>query len=322
MKVLVIGSSVIDLFLEVSDKEKAISKDGFISLRLGDKIPVDINKLALGGDGANISVGLKRLSFETSFYTFLGKDLFSKEVEDIVRKEGIELIAQHEGENSFISMIFNFDTDRVAFTHREVRENSFNYEGQNPDFIYLSSIGSKWEEAFKKILAYAKENNIKMGFTPGGPQLEEPSDLLIETFKSSKIVFLNKEEAQRILKFQNQDASSDIKDLLVKVKTLGMEVLSITDGLSGAYVLDNSGNYYSIKPFGNNHVDRIGAGDAYACGFLSGYLLGMKTEDCMKRGAFNAYSVVKKIGAQEGLLRIEEMEKMEEDNGDYKAIQF
>ena len=101
-----------------------------------------------------------------------------------------------------------------------------------------------------------------MGFTPGSPQLKENSGILIDSLKNSKIVFINREEAEKILSFRNISYKDDIKDVLSKMKTLGMEVLSITDGLSGAYALDNNENFYFIKSFGEGAAERTGAGDA------------------------------------------------------------
>ncbi|MDP3987918.1 MAG: carbohydrate kinase family protein [Candidatus Levybacteria bacterium] len=318
MNILVVGSSIFDIILEIEDKSQAETADGKVFLKLGDKIPVDINKLALGGDGADISVGLKRLSVDSTFYTFLGEDIFSKKIEQTLNKESVNLIAIREGENSSISLIVNFDRDRIIFSHRELREHDFSYEGKNPDFVYLSSMGEKWEEAYKKVLNFVKNNNIPLGFTPGSPQLKKNSDILMEVLKSSKIVFVNRQEAEKILRFQNIQYT-DIKDVLFKVKNPGMEVLSVTDGLAGAYAMNQEGDFYFIEPFKNNTVDRVGAGDAYTSGFLSGYLLGMGIGECMRRGAFNSHSVVLKTGAQDGLLRKEEMDKMMEENREFKA---
>lgn len=320
MNVLVVGSSVVDLFLEIEDKSHIETNGENISLKLGDKIPVNIKKLTLGGDGANISVGLKRLSVNTTFFTFLGKDLFSREMEETIKKENVELIAEREGEKSSLSMILDFDTDRIIFSHRELRDHNFCYKEEKlPDFIYLASIGERWENAYEKVLSFAKNNNIPVGFTPGSPQLKQNSNNLINALKSSKIVFLNREEAEKILRFQNISYSNDIKDILLKAKTLGMEILSITDGTDGSYISDNNGNFYFIKSFGENAVERTGAGDAYTSGFLSHYLLGYEIPEGMRRGCFNAHSVVLKTGAQDGLLTKDEMEKFAEENKEFKA---
>lgn len=311
MNVLVVGSSIIDLFLEVQDKNRITTDGNNVSLKLGDKIPIDIKKIATGGDGANVSVGLQRLSINTVFYTFFGTDLFSKEIQEKMREEKIKLIAENSGEKTSLSLIFDFDSDRIIFSHREERQHNFNYREENlPDFIYLSSIGDKWEDAYLSVLEFIKKNNIPFAFTPGTPQLRRQTDILFNVLKQAKIVLLNRDEAERILKFKNISYSDDIKDVLSKFKSFGMEILSVTDGMKGAYSVDSSGKVYFIKPFGEKSVERTGAGDAYTSGFLAKYLTGADIQECMRWGPANANSVTQKTGAQEGLLTLEQMEKI------------
>src|SRR3989344_6044593 len=99
MHVLVIGSSVIDLFL---------------SLDLGDKIPSQISRSAVGGNGANVSVGLTKLEIPTTFYTYLGNDFFSREIESGLSSQGVELdIERHPESSSPLHIILDFPDDRV-----------------------------------------------------------------------------------------------------------------------------------------------------------------------------------------------------------------
>lgn len=320
MTVLVFGSSKIDLFFGIEDKNCFSLLDKNISLKLGDKIPVDIKKITLGGDGANISVGLERLGVNTVFYTFFGNDLFSKEMEEIIKAEKVNLIAQKIGEKSSLSLILNFDNDRIIFTNHEVRDHVFSYQENNlVNFIYLTSLGDNWENAYKQVLAFAREKNIPLVFTPGTKQLENNSETLNAVLRNSKIIFINLEEAKKILEFQNIQYKNDIKDILFQIKSLGAEIVSITNGLEGAYVAGGEDNFYLIGPFRKEALERTGAGDAYASSFFAHYLLGFEISECMRRGAFNANSVVLKIGAQEGLLSKEEIEKISSENKDFMA---
>lgn len=320
MNVLVIGSSIIDLFLEVQDKSHITTVGENVSLKLGDKIPIDIKKIASGGDGANVSVGLQRLSINTVFYTFFGTDLFSREIQDKIKEEKIKLIAENSGEKTSLSLIFDFDSDRIIFSHREERVHNFNYKEESlPDFIYLASIGDKWENAYSSVLEFIKKNNIPFAFTPGTPQLRKPSENLFDVLKQAKIVFLNRDEAEKILKLKNISYSKDIKDVLFKFKNFGMELLSVTDGLKGAYFMGNTGKVYFIKPFGEKAIERTGAGDAYTSGFLAKYLMGADVTECMRWGPANANSVTQKTGAQEGLLTLDQMNEILKEHEDFKA---
>lgn len=320
MNVLVVGSSKIDLFFELENKSSVAVSDKNIALKLGDKIPVGVKKIALGGDGANISVGLKRLGIPTRFYTFLGNDFFSKEMEETIKKEEVDLIVRKNGDKSSLSLIFCLNSDRIIFTSHEVRDHKFLYEADKlPDFIYLTSVGDQWQDFYKQVLNFCKQYKIPLGFTPGSVQLKEKSGILFDVFKSSKIVFLNVDEAKKILDFQNIPHTEDIKDILGKMKLMGIETVSLTNGLEGSWAIDSSNKFYFIRSFGQKAPEITGAGDAYTSGFLSFYLQGLETKECMRRGALNAGSVVSKIGAQEGLLSKEEMERISSENKDFVA---
>lgn len=319
MNVLIVGSSVIDLFLTIEDKSHIKILNSEISIKLGDKIPTGIKKISVGGNGANVSVGLRRLGIDTSFYTFFGSDLFSKEMEETIKKEGVNLIPQRIGDKSSLSLIFDFDEDRIIFSHHETRDHNFLYPVDNlPDFVYLTSIGDYWQKAYSQVLEFIKKNNIPLGFNPGSHQLKEKTDIMVDAVKNSKLLFVNKEEAIKILDWIGVQ-KTEIKDILSEYKKLGLQVVSITDGDNGAYALDNEGIFYWIKQFGENGVDKTGAGDAYASGFLAKYLYGGSLSECMKWGPPNAFSVVGKYGAQDGLLTIQEMESVLAENPEFKA---
>ena len=55
-------------------------------------------------------------------------------------------------------------------------------------------------------------------------------------------------------------------------------------------------------------VERTGAGDSYAAGFLAAIVHGLPVSEAMRRGAVNAASVISTVGAEKGLLKKEEIE--------------
>ena len=144
MHVLVVGSSVIDLFLSVEQSHVQI-QDKKILLNLGDKIPSQIKKLTLGGNGANASVGLTRLETPTTFYTYLGSDILSREIENGLTSEGVALMAQRDDSQTSMSLIFDFDSDRIIFSNHVKRDHNFEIKEEGRfDYIYLHSIGEEW----------------------------------------------------------------------------------------------------------------------------------------------------------------------------------
>lgn len=93
------------------------------------------------------------------------------------------------------------------------------------------------------------------------------------------------------------------------LQSMGPKIVSITDGKEGSYAIDHTGKMYCIGMFPSTVVERTGAGDAYASGFLSAIISDHVIPDAMRWGAVNASSVVAQIGAQAGLLKRESLEK-------------
>lgn len=319
MNVLVVGSSVIDLFLSVEKSHTIISGNN-VSFALGDKIPSDIKKLGLGGNGANVSVGLTRLGIPTTFYTYLGKDILSREIEEKLSAEGVELISDKEnGENSPLHIIFDFETDRVIFSHYPKIEHKFKMDNSGFDYIYLNSVADVWEGAYEKVLEFSETNNIPIIFSPGSRQLDNLNDLIFKIIQKSKFIFINKEEAVKILKEKNIQ-TPDIKSILSGLSSLGPKIVSVTDGPSGAYAMNENKEMFQINASEkSSSVDKTGAGDGYASGFLGASLLEKPVNEAMRWGAINASSVMKYFGSQPGLLSLKALEEELAKHSDHKA---
>ena len=309
-KALVIGSSLIDLFLRPDDSHTPISGD-HVSLLLGDKIPTEIDNMSLGGNGSNVSVGLARLGVSTSFYTWLGNDILSTEIENTIEKEGLELLTEEERSGkSGLSIILNFGKDRIIFSHHETRSHIFTPPSITPDLIYLTSVGDTWKEAYESVIELAEQTNTPLAFSPGSKQIENISDVIIKTLSKTTLLFVNKEEANIILKHVGEE-SDDMKIILTNLSLLGPKIISVTDGENGAFARNMEGEFFKIAALPNeNAVNKAGAGDAYASGFLTSYLLENSIPTAMGWGANNASSVMKKMGAQEGLLQESEMQSI------------
>lgn len=313
MQTLVIGSSVIDLFLGIENSSRFDLTKNSLILNLGDKIPINIREISLGGNGANVAVGLQKLGINTVLSTYLGQDLFSREIEGIIREKGVELIVQEPRlPRSSFSFILSFKADRIIFSHHEKAEFCFYFKNNSaPDFVYLTSIGHNFLNAYRQVLDFVK-NRIPLGFNPGTHQLEEKSDIVLEAVKNTQILFVNLKEAKTILSWVETHLK-DPKEILDRLQNLGAKVVSITNGGSGAYAIDTNHNHYFIPSTEDKTVDKTGAGDAYTSGFLSAYLLGRPVPECMRWGGVNAYAVLQKLGAQEGLLTHSEIERILEE---------
>ncbi len=310
MKILSIGSSDIDLFVSAKDPAAYVQNENTVSFSLGDKIPIKMDATTLGGNGANVSVGLKRLGLDSSFYTFLGTDVLSRQIVESLNSEHIEILeSESKLDTTALSIIFNFTTDRIIFSHHDVVEHSIDITKLQPfQAFYLTSIGKEWVEVYKSVVNFVHTNSITLAFSPGSAQLADLQDVVYEAIACSKILFVNKDEGERILEKRGETAQ-DMKDLLQKLSALGPFIVSVTDGKNGSYATCEN-TYFMLPSYdeGAVSVDKTGAGDSYASAFFAAHLLQKDIKTCMQWGAVNANSVMKQIGAQKGLLKIAEID--------------
>ncbi len=315
MHVLVIGSSVIDLFLDI-DPDHVEIKDKKAAFNLGDKVPSQIKKSAIGGNGANVSVSLSRLEIPTTFYTYLGNDFFSREIQEGLSREGVALeVERHEDKNSPLHVILDFPQDRVILSNYSKNQHSFAPKGKEFDYIFLTSIPQVWEDAYQKILEFSKSNNIPIAFSPGTHQIEEKNEIVEQVLTASKIYFSNREEATKIMNYESrimnngEEINKQTKELLTAIKQTGPQIVSITDGNNGAYAIDGPNNCYFIKPAPSQGHEKTGAGDAYASAFFAAILNEQDVPTAMSWGVLNSGGVMEQVGAQTGLLTKKQLDK-------------
>ena len=140
MHVLIVGTSVVDLFLDI-DPDHVKIEDRKVTFTLGDKVPSSIKKSALGGNGANVSAGLTRLEIPVTFYTYLGNDFFSREIQTGLSSEGVEIEAEtNKNSNSPLHIVLDFPPqDRVILANYGKDSHGFSPKTHQFDFMYLTS---------------------------------------------------------------------------------------------------------------------------------------------------------------------------------------
>lgn len=97
----------------------------------------------------------------------------------------------------------------------------------------------------------------------------------------------------------------------------GVKLAVVTDGNAGAQVCDGK-NIYFVPSYSAPVVDTLGAGDAFASGFLAGYIRDGDVTKALELASANASSVVRYFGAKAGLLSRDEaadiIEEMRREN--------
>jgi sugar/nucleoside kinase (ribokinase family) len=162
------------------------------------------------------------------------------------------------------------------------------------------------EVLHKPLVDYVKKTRAKLAFNPGTFQLKEGLKVLKPIIEVSEVMFLNKQEAQSLLK-----KKAKITVLLKELHSIGTKIIVITDGPKGSYCYDGK-KIYHLGIFDTPVIERTGAGDAYGIAFVASLILIRDIKLAMTYGTFNSSSVVQHVGAQKGLLNREDMLKMVE----------
>lgn len=319
--VVTIGNAMIDMFMAVEEDNifsRIDDSEHMLCFRFGEKIHVESCRFLLGGNACNTVVGLTRLGTQAALCAEIGSDEFAQKIREGLEKEnvGLTYLMQTSGALSSFAVSISYHHERTLFVDHVKRMHNFPLATVAAKWVYLTSLGVEWKEVYKNVLSLVEKNNMFMALSPGTHQFEEDGLLSIKNaLQHTEILFTNREEAERILSSKGRN----VKELLIQLKQMGPKVISITDGDNGSYGIDKSGMVWSLEKFSCKLVEKTGAGDAYASGFLAAYMDGKEVEEAMRWGAVNAASVIEHIGAQEGLLTKEQIQERLESHKEFAA---
>lgn len=310
--ILAIGDMVTDAFIALREDQAEVTtdKNGIkrLSMEFGSKPPYDhVDIIQAVGNSANAAVAFSRLGVRAELMTFLGNDQAGKESLSYLAGENVDtrLASVQEGQKSNYHYVLRYGNDRTILIKYEDYEYNWQPPEEVPDWIYLSMLSESSWQLHEDMLSYLTEYpDTKLAFQPGTFHFKWGTDKLAEVYKRSYIVFMNREEAA-LITGKNIDS---IKELAYALHDLGPKIVVITDGPNGAYV---SGEYKFLTmpnyPDPAPPLDRTGAGDAFASTIVAALALGESLETALSWAPINSMSVVQKLGAQAGLLNIEEL---------------
>jgi len=173
-------------------------------------------------------------------------------------------------------------------------------------FLHISSFAD--ERQFQLLLDIANKiaPPVKVGFSPGELYASQGLKTLSPILSKVHILFINQDEL-RILTGKDVIAGTEIcleYGCRIIVVTLGKGKKLFYDNKSSAicYIKD-ANREYLLEPPGITEtcVDTTGAGDAFATGFLYGFLNNKGLEECGQLGNIVAQFSITKIGARQGL---------------------
>lgn len=126
--------------------------------------------------------------------------------------------------------------------------------------------------------------------------------------------------AQVSIKHQQISApeiKGDINKSIEKILSLGVEYLLVKRGSEGVTIFDNKGNKQDVPGFPVEVLNILGAGDAFASGFIYGYLQGWDMYKSCRMGNASGAQVVLQSGCANFMPYLHESMKFIEDHGGF-----
>ena len=244
-------------------------------------------ELVPGGVGRGMAINLKHLGFNTFIHSVVGKDIFGEYLRKGLEEEGIKTDLLNESPERktalFSVMASRGKSATCVYSTQVLKEIVFDEqvekvikENDISAFVMDSNLS---EETLEGFYNYKKTHPEIFVF-----QNATAPDIAKKTMKYAPMIDLfgcNEYEAATIL-----GEKSVLPDLTTadKFQALGYKNFIITFGQQGVMVRIGSETWNEPPYTPSQIVDTIGAGDAFASGFLMGFLENAPVKRCIHYG--------------------------------------
>ncbi|HEX8389977.1 MAG TPA: carbohydrate kinase family protein [Candidatus Saccharimonadales bacterium] len=300
--ILCIGKATQDVFLR--DEEFSPHKEGKVAythLPLGAKLDISEAYFTTGGNATNVAVTFARQGLESRYVWVLGSnDPVSRAVLAELDGEHVDtsyVVQQPDANASYSTILLATDGERTILNFHgnipSTRDVAARFDAfDHASWVYPTALGRF--ETLERVVHEATRRGTKIMLNPAGSELAEP-DKLKELLPDIDVLCLNREEMQLLV-------SGDDLESLVRAGLRFCDVVIVSDGPNGVVASDGktivTAGMYEDVPV----IDRTGAGDAFASGFLSQWVKGRGLKQSIHFASANSTSVVGAIGAKPGLL--------------------
>jgi ribokinase len=302
LDIITFGSAVVDVFIhtEVAEKKNQICYP------TGGKILINELKFDIGGGGTNTAVAFSRFGLKTGCICNVGGDENGNKILSLLKKENVKFLGKIDksGMTGYSVILDSKGGERTILTYKGVNNNiaikdieSISSGEICAKWLYYSALLGKSFLTQKSLAFILHKKGVKIAFNPSSYIInnEDISGLL----KICEVLILNHEEAYALYKRYHARGK-----LLEGLYSLGPKIIVITNKDKETWCYDGR-KKYSIMPHKNiKVVERTGAGDAFASGFVAGRITGLDIMKCLELGLKESESVITSRGAKNKLLRM------------------
>jgi ribokinase len=292
-----------------------------------DEIVVDGEQLATdfvsfpGGSAANTIYGLAKLGVKTGFAGVVGKDEDGKELIKDLKSASVDTsqIKVKQGMSTGSTICLSDKLGRRAIyvspgANKLLSQKDVNLTYLNQaQMVHLSSFADDKQFHLQVKLVRKLGNSVKVSLAPGMLYATKGLKALTPLLAKTYVVFMNREEIERL-------TGKDFRDGARECLALGCQIVVITLGKGlrmdkartvTSYIRDVENEYQieSEAKESKSFLETTGAGDAFAAGFLFGFLKGKGIEECGLLGDMVGGFTINEPGARRGLPTLSQLSR-------------
>jgi len=242
-------------------------------------------ELVPGGVGRGMAINLRHLGFDTAVCSVVGKDIFGDFLKAGLENEKIStelLKTSPENKTALFSVMASTGQPALCvYSTRILQEIVFDdavrsfLDAGKANVLCMDSNAP--EETIADFYKYVDEKPIFVFQNATAPDIARKS---LPYAKRVNLFGCNEFEAAMIL---GEEAFPD-PDCAAKIASLGFNHFIVTFGDRGVMVYKD-GEVWNEKPYNPSYIeDTVGAGDAFASGYLFGYITGQSVKRCIQYG--------------------------------------
>jgi len=261
--------------------------------------------LRIGGAESNVAVDLARLGLRTAWVSKLVDNPLGRRIVHEIRGHGVDtshVIWTREGRVGTYFIEFGrpprpisviYDRADSAITSLSPEEIDWQILSQTK-LVHLTGITVALSESCAEVVDLfidrARAGNVEVSFDVNyRGKLWSPSsaaERLKPICAKTDILFVSSQDADTLF-----DCQGEMDELVDSLSAMfPSQTIVVTRG-DGGSICVHEGDVHRQSPFPAVEVDRVGAGDAFASGFLFGYLGGRDWGSCLEYG--NALAAIK-----------------------------
>ncbi len=265
-----------------------------------------------GGSAANTIYGLAKLGVSTGFCGVVGDDEAGRILLEDFKAVGVDAsqIKIKPGAKTGIASCFS---DKLNFRYISVTPGAnsllathdidLDYLNQ-AEVLHISSFVDDTQLEVLLELVAKLDTSVKISFSPGELYATKGLKALNPILSRTYVLFVNEKEIERLT---GKDLQTGAEVCLKQ----GCHIVVVTLGKGTGYktvmatsYIRTNGNEYAVEPANKkiiSSLDTIGAGDAFAAGFLYGLINNKGLKECGRLGDIVAQFSISQTGARQGL---------------------